>query len=359
MKPPAAPLLRLLPPGTREALIRAYAPGLGACAVALVLSLLALPFYVDDSIAALAFLMAVGLAGWYGGVTPALVAAAIGTLCVDYFFETPVGTLQITSSYTVLDMLSFVVVALLVGLLRARLHRTARTLMVVQHSRDELVDAVSHELRTPLTAIKTSVHSLRDRASNLAPERRDTLLSTIEVEADRLAHFVDEAMSLRRLEDGVKVRPELSDASEVASVVLDRYAGVLDGRQVRLNVDPDLPLIRVDPILLDLALSALLDNVAVHTPPGTPLSIDVGLIARDLQVTVNDAGPGVPEYARGWIFDKYRQVNDLAPGVGLGLAVARAAIDAHGGRLWVESSELGGARFVIVVPNAVATLVAA
>jgi two-component system sensor histidine kinase KdpD len=318
-----------------------------------------MPLYVDDSIASLAFVAAVGLAGWYGGLLQALIASGVGALAIDYFFETPQGTLQITSSYTVLDLVSFVIVAVLIGTLKARLRASDSRLKAVEDSRDELVDAVSHELRTPLTAIKTSVYSLRDRAPFLPVESRDSLLSTIEIEADRLARFVDEAIALRRLEDGVDPQPVLSDPAEVASAVLDRFAHQLDKRPVSFHVDDGLPLVRIDPGLLDQALSALLANVAVHTPPGTAVSIDVGVNGRDLRLSVSDGGPGVPADARQWIFEKYRRVNELAPGVGLGLALARAAMRAQGGSLWVEDSSLGGARFVLLVPNVVEALIAA
>src|SRR5216683_4551108 len=104
--------------------LRAYTTALVACAVALVISLLATPVYADDSIAALLFLAAVGLAGWYGGLRPALIAAAFGTLAIVYFFETPWGTLQITSGYTLIDLVSFLVVAFLVGSQNSRLRLT-------------------------------------------------------------------------------------------------------------------------------------------------------------------------------------------------------------------------------------------
>ena len=219
-------------------------------------------------------------------------------------------------------------------------------------ARDDSMAAVSHELRTPLTAIKTSVYSLRDRALLLPADQRDGLLSSIETEADRLAHFVSGALALRRLENGLDPQWELSGPGEVASAVLDRFLPVLGTRPVRFIVSDDLPLVRIDAGLLDQALSALLDNVAVHTPPGTPVTIEGDIAGRDLRLTVSDAGPGVPADARERIFDKYERLNHTSPGVGLGLAIARAAAEAQGGRLWAEDSPQGGAQFVLVIPNA-------
>jgi len=340
--------------------VRAYALALGACAVALAISFLAVPVYADDSIAALLFLAAVGVAGWYGGLGPALTATAFGALAIDYFFESPGGTLQITNDNTLAYLLSFLLVAILIGSLNARLRLSNTRLRAERdhakaalEARDDLMAAVSHELRTPLTAIKTSVYSLRDRAAQLSAGKRETLLSNIEAEADRLARFVGAALALRRLENGVNPRWELSSPGEVASAVLDRCLPLLGDRPVRFVVADGLPSVRVDAGLLDQALTALLENAAVHTPPGTPVTIEGDIVGRDLRLSVSDAGPGVPEDDRERIFDKYQRLNDTTPGVGLGLAIARAAVEAQGGRLWVEDRPQGGARFLLVIPHAV------
>ncbi len=339
--------------------LRAYTTALVACAVALVISLLATPVYADDSIAALLFLAAVGLAGWYGGLGPALMATLLGALTIDYFFETPRGMLQITNEHTWSDLLSFLLVAILLGSLNARLRVSNHRLRAERdranaalEARDDLMAAVSHELRTPLTTIKTSVYSLRDRALPLPADTRERLLSNIETEADRLSHFVSEALALRRLEHGLNPHWEFSAPGEVASAALDRCQPLLGARPVRFLVADGLPAVRIDASLLDQALTVLLENVAAHTPSGTPVTLEAGIDGRDLRLSVSDGGPGVPADARERIFDKYQRLHDTSPGVGLGLAIARAAVEAQGGRVWVEDSPQGGARFVLVIPNA-------
>jgi two-component system, OmpR family, sensor histidine kinase KdpD len=359
-------LVGLASSGAWPEAVRAYAVALVACVAALAVSFLVVPTYADDSIGALFFLAAVGLAGWYGGFGPALMATAFGALAIDYFFEIPRGTLQITSGHTLSDLLSFLIVASLLGSLNARLRLSnsrlreerdrARAALV---ARDDLMATVSHELRTPLTTIKTSVYSLRDRVRQLPDDTRDKLLSNIETEADRLAHFVSGALALRRLEHGVNPRWEWSAPGEVAWAVLDRCLPVLGGRPVHFAVADDLPPVRIDAGLLDQALSVLLENVAVHTPPGTAVTVEGGIVGRDLRLSVSDAGPGVPAHSRQRIFDKYERLTETSPGVGLGLAIARAAAEAQGGRLWVEDSPQGGAQFVLVIPNALDDRVAA
>jgi two-component system sensor histidine kinase KdpD len=255
---------------------------------------------------------------------------------------------------------------MLLGSLNARLRLSNTRLRAerddvraARDARDDLMATVSHELRTPLTTIMTCVYTLRDRALQLPADQREGLLSSIETVANRLAHLVNDELALRRLENGVEPDWVWGTPGEVASAVLDRFLPLLGPRPVRFIFADDPSLVRFDASLLDQALSVLLDNVAVHTAPGTPVTIEGGIVGRDLRVSVTDAGPGVPAYARELIFDKYQRLTQISQGVGLGLAIARAAAEAQGGRVWVEDSPQGGAQFVLVIPDAVADRVAA
>jgi K+-sensing histidine kinase KdpD len=127
---------------------------------------------------------------------------------------------------------------------------------------------------------------------------------------------------------------------------------VLGDRPVTFDVPDTLPLARFDAGLFDQALSNLLENVGIHTPPGTAVSIVGRIEAGGVYVEVSDAGPGIPIEARERIFRKFQRLNnDNGFGTGLGLAIARAATEAQGGHLRIEDSPLGGARFVISIPT--------
>ena len=341
--------------------VRPYLSALALLAIALAVALLLSPLDTDYSVAALLFLAAVGLSGWYAGLRSALVATVCGALAIDYFFETPRYSLEISSMRTLTDLLSFLLVAVLLGSLNAQLRRAVQRLRAERDraeaavvARDELLAMVSHDLRTPLTAIKASVYSLRSQAMRLSPQTRARLLLNIEGEADRLVHFVTGALALGRLENGLSPHLEWNAPGEIVSAVLDRCLPALGTRPVSFAVASDLPLVKLDAALLDQALSVLLENVAVHTPPGSPVAIEGGIRDADFYLTVSDSGPGIPSDARERIFAKYERLDQQLPGLGLGLAIAHAAIECQGGRLWVEESALGGARFVLVIPNAVA-----
>src|SRR5262249_54643876 len=209
----------------------------------LALSLLLAPIGGDDSIPGLLFLAAVGLSGWYGGLGPALLTTACGAAALDYFFETPPFRTEVTNARTLTYLFSFLLTSMLLGSLNGRLRSSNRRLRAERdraeaavRARDELIAIVSHDLRTPLTAIKTSVYSLRDRAADLPPERRERLLSNIEDEADRLVHFVTGALTLRRLECGLSPQWERMSPGEVVSAALDRCSPALGDRPIAFDV---------------------------------------------------------------------------------------------------------------------------
>ena len=339
-----------------------YGLALGSVLVA---SVAALPLYpLADELPALLLLAAVALSGAFGGYGPALLATACGLVVLDFFFGVPPLVFQVTLGIW-LDMLAFLVVALLVGSLNARLRVARQRAFVAREqaesalrTRDEALAIVSHDLRTPLTAIKTSVSTLRNPGAPLTDHTRLDLLGTIEAEADRLVHFVSDALAITRLEAGIAPDRQWNALGEIVSAVLDRVAPVLGDRPVTFDVPDTLPLMRFDAGLLDQALSNILENIAVHTPAGTPLAIVGRIEDGGLRLEVSDAGPGIPPDARDRVFGKFERLQDGGFGTGLGLSIARAATEAQGGRLCIEDSALGGARFVLLVPNAILTEVA-
>jgi two-component system sensor histidine kinase KdpD len=338
---------------------RRLAPYLIALLSVVLATLIALPIYPEDGdFPALLLLVAVAITASIGGFWPALIATVGGFVALDYFFESPTLSFAISALGTSLDLIAFAFVAVLLGVLNARLRNARQRADAARseaeqalHARDEALAIVSHDLRTPLTAIKTSVSTLRNPGAPLADSTRGELLGTIEAEADRLVHFVGDALAMSRLESGITPDPQWNALGELVSAVLDRTALVLADRPVAFDVPDTLPLARFDAGLMDQALSNVLENVGMHTPSGTPLSI-VGRVENGtVRVEVSDGGPGIPYEARERVFAKFERLTDQGVGTGLGLAIARAATTAQGGDLLIEDSPLGGARFVVLVPN--------
>jgi len=327
----------------------------------LIATLAGMPFYPGAvDLPMLLLLAAVAVSASFGGYAPAAVAVVGGFLALDFFFEFPRYSLAVSTVGTSLDLAAFVLVAVLLGSLNARLRVARQRAWAAREAaeralaaRDEALAIVSHDLRTPLTAIKTSVSTLRNPGTPLTEHTRLELLGTIEAEADRLVHFVSDALAMTRLEAGIRPDRQWNALGEIVSAVLDRCGPVMGDRPVTFDVPDTLPLARFDAGLLDQALSNLLENVGVHTPPGTPVAIVGRIEAGGLKLEVSDAGPGIPVVSRTRVFGKFQRLNDGGFGTGLGLAIARAATEAQGGELRIEDSPLGGARFVMLVPNAV------
>ena len=313
-----------------------------------------LSVFFDEAVPLL-LLVAVALAGWEGGLVPALVATVLGAIALDVFFEGPSLSLTVSDPRTVMDVGAFLAVSLLFGSVNARMRGARQRAEGALRARDEALAVVSHDLRTPLTAIKASVVAIRDREKDLdaSPELRAQLLANIEAEVDRLTRFVAESLALQRLEAGLAATLEWSEVGDIVSAVIDRCEPSLGSRQVEFAVPETLPLARFDGALLDQALTKLVENAAAHTPEGSRVVIAASIDAGRFRIEVRDSGPGVRRGDRERIFQKLERGADgvsRTTGLGLGLAIARAAVIPQGGCVWAEEAPEGGAAFIIEIP---------
>ncbi|MFJ4978390.1 ATP-binding protein [Streptomyces coeruleorubidus] len=224
----------------------------------------------------------------------------------------------------------------------------ARTLAEGNRIRTALLAAVSHDLRTPLAGIKAAVTSLRSEDVEWSQEDRAELLEGIEAGADRLDHLVGNLLDMSRLQTGT-VTPLIReiDLDEVVPMAL---GGVPEG-SVDLDVPETLPMVGVDPGLLERAMANLVENAVKYSPSGTPVLVAASALADRVEVRVADRGPGVPDEAKGRIFEPFQRYGDAprGAGVGLGLAVARGFAEAMGGTLDAEDTPGGGLTMVLTL----------
>jgi len=219
--------------------------------------------------------------------------------------------------------------------------------------RSALLSSVSHDLRTPLGVIEGSASTLLDAEVTLdEPTRRDLLLS-IHEGAERLNRRVRNLLDMTRFEAGaVKLDLEWQSLEEVVGAALSRLETRLSGRVVEVDLPADLPLVRCDAVLIEQVLVNLVENALKYSPAGTPLGVSAQEKEGLVIVRVTDRGPGIPPGEQERIFEKfYRAVRRGDPGgVGLGLAICRAIVSAHGGRIWAENREGGGAAVHFALP---------
>lgn len=238
---------------------------------------------------------------------------------------------------------------------RARLAGEAereRVQAEAERMRSSLLSSVSHDLRTPLTAISGAASSLLDDAAALDRGTRRELAQGIYDEADRLNRLVHNLLSMTRLESGaVQVQKEWQPLEEVIGSARNRTAELLRDRPLAVQLPPGLPLAPLDGVLIEQVLVNLLENAAKYTPPGSPIMIAARSSPGEVAITVADGGPGIPAGDEQRIFEKfYRAAPGVAHGAGLGLAICRAIVLAHGGRIWVERPPAGGSAFCFTLP---------
>ncbi len=238
------------------------------------------------------------------------------------------------------------------GLLTEATARAA-TLARSDALKSTLLSAVSHELRTPLAAIKGSVSSLLEDEVAVhwdAAQRREFLL-TIDEETDRLTRLVANLLDLSRIEAGVlRPRREPYALDELLWGAVERLGPAAD--RVRLQIPAGLPLVPLDPVLMERVVGNLLENALKYSPPGSPVALRARRTDTTAEIVVADRGPGIPAAERERIFERFYRADPTRPvkGFGLGLALSLALVEAHDGRIWVGAAVGGGARFVIALP---------
>ena len=219
--------------------------------------------------------------------------------------------------------------------------------------RRRLLDAVSHDLRTPLASIIAAAGSLQQTDVDWTDEDRRDFAAAIEQEAERLNRIVGNLLDLGRIQDGSLVPArEWRDPSTVLVDAVDRLRATLPGRAIELDVSPDLPAVLLDAVEIDQVIANLVENAARVAPAASPIRIGAEVVGGELRVTVEDAGPGLPPGPPDRLFEPFVRgaPGETGPGSGLGLAVARGLVTAHGGRIRAENRSEGGARFAFALP---------
>ncbi|HLK69329.1 MAG TPA: ATP-binding protein [Bryobacteraceae bacterium] len=213
-----------------------------------------------------------------------------------------------------------------------------------------LLDSLAHDIKTPLTSIKAAVTSLL----GTSPSGEHELLTIINEEADRLNDLAAEVIAMARIEAG-KLHLEKEDvtAAELISGALADFASALKDRRVTVNAAESLPPAEADREFAEQVLKQFVENAVKYSPPGSPVTISANLQGGKIVIGVADRGPGIEENERSRIFDKFfrgRQHRFETKGTGMGLAIAKGIVEAHGGKIWVESEPGQGSAFYFSLP---------
>ena len=224
--------------------------------------------------------------------------------------------------------------------------------MESERLRNSLLAALSHDLRTPLTALVGLAESLALTAPKLSTVQLETA-EAIQDEARRMSTLVSNLLDMARIESGeVTLNLQWQPLEEVVGAALDAARGMLQRHHVEVRIPRDLPLVKIDAVLIERVLVNLLENVSKYTPPGSIVTLSAEVIGDRLSVAVSDNGPGLPAGQEEAVFQKFTrgEREPATPGVGLGLSICRAIIESHQGKIVAAQRPGGGATFTFTLP---------
>jgi two-component system sensor histidine kinase KdpD len=224
--------------------------------------------------------------------------------------------------------------------------------METERLRNSLLSSVSHDLRTPLATITGAATTILESGARLDQRTQQELLESVRDEAERLNRLVQNLLEMTRLESGaLQLHKDWHPVEEVVGAALGRLAKSLGARRVTVSIPPDLPLVKIDDVLIEQVFVNLLDNAVKYTPPDSAIRVIVTATDQSVTAEVADHGPGLPKGQEALVFEKfYRASPDGRRGAGLGLAICRGVVLAHGGRIWAHNLPEGGVAFLFTLP---------
>ena len=241
---------------------------------------------------------------------------------------------------------------------RVQLSRQAGQAQILQARENlerALLNSISHDLRTPLASVTGVLSSLRDESVHFDEQARRELLDTACGEAERLNRFVGNLLDMTRIEAGaVKLNIEPCDAQDLVGCAMAALEPRINSRKVSFDIQPAMPLIPMDLVLMTQVLVNILDNAMKYSPAGTGIDLTANADNSWFTLEIADRGPGVPDHDLKRVFDKFYRipVPEGAGGTGLGLSICKGIVEAHGGRIRAGNREGGGLKIVIRIPYA-------
>ena len=365
------------------------------CGIALVASAL-LPFKAHAhmrAIPALFMVVVIVLVASRWGSKPALFASGIALFALSYFFIPPYRSLWIAKPHHLLFFIAFASTAVIVGQLSARLHQRAeeaerakaevqrlyaelqsafehasdaKALRQSEQFKSALLDCMAHDLRTPLNSIKLAIATLLAdrRLQNTLDSGQRELLAVLDYEANRLRKLISNIDGLGHLStDEFMVRRQPAALDEIVRQALELLNQAGASEQMQITIADALYKVNADSRAVAQVLFMLVENACKYADPASPISISVTGSGDEVTFSVEDQGPGIPPELRERVFERFYRIGPevmtgakvgVSSGKGMGLAIARGIISAHGGRIWIEDARQGqGARVVFSLPGTV------
>ncbi len=291
----------------------------------------------------------------------AIVASILSVATFDLCFVPPFFRFGVADQQYLVTLAVMLLTAIVISTLTTRVHqqsaaaRQAWERAEAEFLRNTLLSAVSHDLRTPIAGITGAVTTLIDSGQSLSGQSRAELLETIATEADRMEQRINNLLDMTRLDaGGPALAREWQHIQEVVGATLRSLKKRIGGRSIVTRIASDLPLVYIDGVAIEQVLFNLADNALHYTPEGSPIEIEAHISATELFLTVSDRGPGLPAGAESRVFDRFFRAPTAAMqssgGLGLGLAICKGIVTAHGGTITATNRPGGGSIFEVALP---------
>ncbi|MEO5563788.1 MAG: ATP-binding protein [Chitinophagaceae bacterium] len=310
-------------------------------------------------VVAFILLLTVSLIAISFDILPVLVSATLSAFIWDFFFIPPRFNFHVGNTEDIILLIMYFVIAMISAVLTYKIRliekasrkkeEKANTLKLY----DTLLNSFSHELRTPIATILAATDNMQSGNNNLTKENKDELINEISKASLRLNQQVENLLNMSRLESGF-IKPKI-DWCDINELVYDTVKKIEDNKitqKISITINPDLPVVKTDKLLLGQAIYNLLNNASLYTKSNSRINIAALVHTDILEMIIEDNGEGFPANEIENVFDKfYRLKYSKAGGTGLGLSIVKGFIEALKGRVSLENISTGGARFTIILPT--------
>ncbi len=319
--------------------------------------------YIGYQVIALILLLAVSILAMLFDIIPVLIAAFLSAIIWNFFFIPPIFTFHIAKSEDAFLFLMYFVIALVNATLTYKIRETVKKVRDKEEKENTiklyntLLNSLSHELKTPIATIIGAVDTLKENTT-INESNKNELISQIGIAGLRLNKEVENLLSISRLESGVlKLKYDWCDLNDLASIVINKLYDDLKGHYIEFEENEDMPLVKIDSLLIQHAIFNLIHNAIQYTATGTVIKVSFYMDQDECIICVKDNGQGFPMNEQSKVFDMfYRLPINKTGGTGLGLSIVKGFIEAHNGTISLISEEGKGAEFIMKLPVEVSYL---
>lgn len=314
--------------------------------------------YIGYKVVAFILLVAVSLIAMTFDILPVFVAAIISALIWDFFFIPPRFTLHVSSTEDTILLVMYFLIALVNAVLTYKIRQMEKTVKQKEEKANAvklyntLLNSLSHELRTPIATIIGATDNLQINNKNLTEGNKEDLIAEISKASLRLNQQVENLLNMSRLESGfLQPKMDWCDINEIIYNAVKRIEENKIFQKITININPEIPLFKLDKGMLEQIVYNLLNNAILYTAPDRSIEVVATCYADLLEIIVEDNGKGFPEEEIKNVFDKfYRLKNTKTGGTGLGLSIIKGFTEALGGAVALQNVSSGGAKFTIQIP---------